>query len=57
MFTADADFEIRLHTATSLRADADQLAYTFAVQHLKRIIRKNLALHISWQEPAGVVPA
>ncbi len=38
MLAANADFQIRLHTASTLGAHADELAHAIAIEHLKRIV-------------------
>ena len=57
MLAADADFQIRLHAAAALGADAHQLPHAFAIEHLKRIVRQDLSFDVVRQETARVVAA
>src|SRR5260370_20252993 len=55
VFAADSYFQIRLYVAATLGAEAHQLAYAFAVKHLKRIVDQNLPVDVGRQEPARVI--
>ena len=57
MLTANSHFEIRLHAAATFRTQPHQLAYTLAIQHLKRIVGHDLALDVIGQEATRVVAA
>ena len=55
MFAANADFQIGLDDATAFRADPHQLADALGIEHLKRIVGKNLAIDIRRQEATRIV--
>src|SRR5213594_1683090 len=57
MFAADSYFKIRFDAAAALGAEAHQLAYAFAVEHLEGIVGKNLPVYIRRQEAARVIAA
>src|ERR1051325_2779040 len=55
MLAANANFEIRLHTATALSAHSNQLANAISIEHLKRIVSHDLSFDVVRQEAAGIV--
>ena len=57
MLAADAYFQIRFDAAATLRAEAHQLAYAFAVEHLERIVGENLPVDVCRQKAARVIAA
>src|SRR5262245_11555127 len=57
MLTANADFQRFPDAPTRRDGELDQLADSFLVQHLKRIVGKYATLHVVGQETTGVVAA
>ena len=55
MLAANPDFQIRLHTASTLRAHADELTDTISIEHLKRIVSHDLSFDVVWEKAARVV--
>ena len=55
MLTADADFELRVRAAAAFRAEADELADTFLIDRLERILRQDLLVDVVRKESTAAV--
>ena len=57
MLAADSHFKIGLDAAAALSTETHQLAHSFAVEDLKRVVRKNLPIDVGRKEASGIVTA
>ena len=56
MLTADTHFQVRTGLAAIIDSHLHQLAYTFAIQSLERILGQDALGHVGDQEvPFGVI--